>query len=95
MAFSRDLRFRSHANRQQETFYAAVDPLPSPVHFQHVHTKGIIERSPLVCPNKDSLSGTTFGCSTRPVLLEPNFTCQGKISGAFKVLLSALVNITS
>ena len=84
MAFSRDGRFRDNENRLQETIYAQDPCKPTPTHYQHVHTKGLIERSSLISPNKMSSCGTTFGCSDRPVLMDANYTCQGKISGAFK-----------
>jgi|TARA_B100000513_G_scaffold155685_1_gene74062 hypothetical protein len=80
MAFSRDSRFGDAENRLQETFYAH-QRVPSPVDFQHVHTKGLIERAPLVSPNKMSTAGTTFGCAERPVLLDHNYTVQGKLGG--------------
>jgi hypothetical protein len=52
----------------------ARSPVPSSQNYQTVG-------EPMISPNRDSLSGTTFGASSRPVLSDTNHTVQGKLAG--------------
>lgn len=73
MSFGKDLRFREHEARHQESIWAR-QTVPSAQDYQTVGET-------VVSPNKSSLSGTTFGASARAVLLPTNYTVQGKIAG--------------
>lgn len=73
MSFGKDLRFRDHEARFQESIWARQS-VPSAQDYQTVGET-------VISPNKNSLSGTTFGASARSVLLPVNNTVQGKIAG--------------
>lgn len=66
MSFSRDSRFRSENGLK-----------PGVPSSQDYQTTG----EPMISPNRYSLSGTTFGASSRPVLSDTNQTIQGKLVG--------------